>query len=167
MEPGKEVIFLRTRYGFVKMAMQTGAHLVPAFAFGQSRMCAAPCRGLTHVPCKCASAARVTRARVHRRSFGYARPGPPLLPAATPRVLAKARRTRCFPAPRCTAADNASVRACGAPATPVQLLGFAPMAFWGRWGTPVPYAVPVHVVVGKPIRVQQGALRGATLWLRI
>ncbi len=39
MESGVETIFLRRRFGFVKMALQTGAHLVPAFAFGQSRMC--------------------------------------------------------------------------------------------------------------------------------
>lgn len=39
LEQGKETIFLRRRFGFVKMALQTGAHLVPAFAFGQSRMC--------------------------------------------------------------------------------------------------------------------------------
>jgi 2-acylglycerol O-acyltransferase 2 len=31
---------LRKRFGFVKMALQTGAHLMPAFAFGQSRLCA-------------------------------------------------------------------------------------------------------------------------------
>jgi hypothetical protein len=38
-----------------------------------------------------------------------------------------------------------------------RLLGFAPVLFWGRWGTPVPFAVPVHVVLGRPIRVEQGA----------
>lgn len=37
-----------------------------------------------------------------------------------------------------------------------KLIGFAPILFWGRWGTPVPFAVPVHVVVGKPIPVKQG-----------
>jgi hypothetical protein len=61
MEPNRETIFLRTRFGFVKMALQTGAHLVPAFAFGQSSI------------------------------FGYARPGPPLLPPSTPHFLSKAR----------------------------------------------------------------------------
>jgi 2-acylglycerol O-acyltransferase 2 len=39
MEQGKETIFLRKRFGFVKLAIQSGAHLVPAFAFGQSSMC--------------------------------------------------------------------------------------------------------------------------------
>ena len=39
MEKDRETIFLRKRFGFVKMALQTGAHLLPAFAFGQSRMC--------------------------------------------------------------------------------------------------------------------------------
>ena len=96
MEPNQETIFLRSRFGFVKMAMTTGADLVPVFAFGQSSI------------------------------FGYARPGPPLFPRGTARLLSRA-------------------------------LGFAPMLFWGRWGLPVPYAVPVHVVVGAPIRVQQGA----------
>ena len=41
MEKDRETIFLRKRFGFVKMALQTGAHLMPAFAFGQSRMCVA------------------------------------------------------------------------------------------------------------------------------
>lgn len=90
MQRGKETIFLRKRTGFVKMAMQSGAHLVPAFAFGQSDI------------------------------FGYWRPGTPAMQRAMSR-----------------------------------LLGFAPMLFWGRWGTPIPRRVPVHVVVGKPIRVKR------------
>ena len=124
MEKDRETIFLRKRFGFVKMALQTGAHLMPAFAFGQSRMCVA----LLPWPAPCLL--RLTRLNVApRRSYEYARPGPPLLPASTPRVLSK-------------------------------LLGFAPLCFWGRWGSPVPFAVPVHVVLGRPIRVQQGACRG-------
>ena len=42
MAQDRETIFLRKRFGFVKMALQTGAHLMPAFAFGQSRMCVQP-----------------------------------------------------------------------------------------------------------------------------
>ena len=35
MKPGVETIYLRKRFGFVKVAIQTGAQLVPAFTFGQ------------------------------------------------------------------------------------------------------------------------------------
>jgi 2-acylglycerol O-acyltransferase 2 len=38
MAPGREVAFLRQRTGFVRLAMQQGAPLVPAFAFGQTEM---------------------------------------------------------------------------------------------------------------------------------
>ena len=33
---GQEVMYLTKRLGFVKLALQNGAHLLPAFAFGQS-----------------------------------------------------------------------------------------------------------------------------------
>ena len=52
MEKDRETIFLRKRFGFVKMALQTGAHLMPAFAFGQSRMCVSRLRLL--LPRSCA-----------------------------------------------------------------------------------------------------------------
>lgn len=38
MAPGREVAFLRKRTGFVRLALQQGVPLVPAFAFGQTDM---------------------------------------------------------------------------------------------------------------------------------
>ena len=90
MRHGTETIFLRKRMGFIKMAIQSGAQLAPAFAFGQSDI------------------------------YGYWRPGTPAMQRAMSR-----------------------------------LLGFAPMVFWGRWGTPIPRRVPVNVFVGDPIPVKR------------
>lgn len=37
MKKGVETLYLRNRFGFVKVAIQTGARLIPAFTFGQSQ----------------------------------------------------------------------------------------------------------------------------------
>lgn len=50
MKKGQEAMYLRKRLGFVKLALQHGAHLLPAFAFGQSD------------------------------TYSWYRPGPPLVP---------------------------------------------------------------------------------------
>ena len=89
---GVETVYLRKRFGFVKMALQTGSHLIPAFAFGQSRI------------------------------YSFWRPPSD---AWLSKTLARA--------------------------------GFAPLLFWGRWASPVPFPVPVHVVVGAPLRVTKDA----------
>lgn len=94
MEPGVETVYLKRRYGFVKIAIQTGATLVPAYTFGQTR------------------------------TYKYWRLGPPFMP----RFLA----------------DWLS-----------RTLAFAPMIFWGKWFTPMPFATPLHTVVGEAIETQQ------------
>jgi 2-acylglycerol O-acyltransferase 2 len=94
MTPSCEVVYLRKRFGFVKLAMQTGAQLVPAYSFGQTR------------------------------TYSYWKLGPPLCSDATTSALSK-------------------------------VIGLAPMAFWGRWGTPMPRQAKVHTVVGKAIPVEK------------
>lgn len=50
MQPGRETVFLRKRKGFIRIAMQAGAPVVPCFAFGQSQtfvgLTAGPAPGL-------------------------------------------------------------------------------------------------------------------------
>eukprot|EP00850_Spirogloea_muscicola_P010383 SM000061S19210 [mRNA] locus=s61:94751:96513:- [translate_table: standard] len=87
MKHGEEVVFLKQRLGFVKLAMQAGAPLVPCFCFGQTG------------------------------TYRWWRPSG-------------------------TWYNQLS-----------RQIGFAPMAFWGMFGTPVPYPSPMYVVVGRPITV--------------
>jgi 1-acyl-sn-glycerol-3-phosphate acyltransferase len=89
LEPGKETIYLRNRYGFVRCALEAGSPLVPVFCFGQSKV-------------------------YHYRK------------------------------PKGTWYNRLS-----------RQLGFAPMIFWGMYGTPFPYPHPITIVVGKPIEVKK------------
>ena len=114
MEADYETVFLKRRYGFVKLALQTGSPLVPAFSFGQSR------------------------------TFKFYRPRVGALDALSRMLGCAARR-----------------RICGGSAhpsnplalTPPPLCRFAPMVFWGQWGSPLPFAQRVHTVIGTPIPV--------------
>jgi 1-acyl-sn-glycerol-3-phosphate acyltransferase len=92
MREGVETIYLRKRFGFVKLAIQTGAQLVPAFTFGQCN------------------------------AYKYYRLGPPL---CSEKIVAAISR----------------------------VMRFAPIVFWGKWGTPIPHQTPMHSVVGKAIPV--------------
>lgn len=92
MEKGVETLYLRKRFGFVKIAIQTGAALVPAYTFGQSR------------------------------TYGYWRLGPPIVPKFIADWIGKT-------------------------------FAFAPIVFWGKWCTPIPYATPLNTIIGKPLEV--------------
>ncbi|EFN51306.1 hypothetical protein CHLNCDRAFT_10860, partial [Chlorella variabilis] len=79
-QPDREVVFLKQRTGFIRLAMRAGAPVVPVFAFGQTP----------------------------HYSF-------------------------------------------------VRRIGYVPMFVWGYLGSAVPYQVPMHLVVGKPIHVPHRA----------
>jgi len=96
MEKGVETLYLRKRFGFVKIAIQTGAALVPAYTFGQSR------------------------------TYGYWRLGPPIVPKFVADWIGKT-------------------------------FAFAPIVFWGKWCSPIPYATPLNTIVGKPLEVVQNS----------
>ncbi len=38
--PSRDVVYLRKRGGFVKLALETGAHLLPVFSFVRGAVCA-------------------------------------------------------------------------------------------------------------------------------
>lgn len=59
MEHESEVVFLRSRTGFVRLALQHGAPLVPVYAFGQTA------------------------------TYGWYRPGPPWIPASVVQLISR------------------------------------------------------------------------------
>lgn len=89
MNVRQEVLFLKKRRGFIKMAITSGAPLVPAFAFNQ------------------------------RHTYKYWLPR-----GEWYKKLAR-------------------------------VMKFAPLVFWGVGGGPVPFAVPLTIVMGKPLEVEQ------------
>ncbi|KAL3898106.1 MAG: hypothetical protein SGCHY_002965 [Lobulomycetales sp.] len=87
--PGRNTLVLAKRKGFVKLAIQNGANLVPVYSFGEQRTFSI----LTGFE------------RIQRRIS--------------------------------------------------KLVSFAPVLFYGRWGLPIPYSVPINSVVGDPIPCEQ------------
>ena len=91
-DPNTETIVLQSRKGFVKLALKSGADIVPCYLFGNTEMFSLWTGG----------------------SFAH-------------KTLRKISRA----------------------------IGFALIIFWGRFGLPVPYRIPVLGVMGKPIRIAE------------
>ncbi|CAI5476100.1 unnamed protein product [Closterium sp. Yama58-4] len=85
MAPGKEVVFIRQRVGFIRLALQHGVPVLPCFVFGQTS------------------------------AYRWWRPE-----GEWYRWVARK-------------------------------IGFAPILFWGIWGSPIPFRTPITIVIGTPI----------------
>lgn len=89
MEHDREVVYLKKRLGFIRIAIEMGAPLVPCFIFGQTR------------------------------TYKWWKPKGMLY--------------------------NYVCRA----------LRFAPLVFWGMFGSPIPFPQPLYVAIGKPIELKK------------
>eukprot|EP01018_Ginkgo_biloba_P011477 Gb_36762 [translate_table: standard] len=89
LEKGSEVVYLKKRFGFVRVAIETGCPLVPVFCFGQTE------------------------------TYRWWK--------------AKAKLYHCV----------------------ARAMRVIPLIYWGRFGSPIPYRHPLHIVVGKLIEVEK------------
>lgn len=89
MQHDREVVYLKKRFGFIRIAIEMGAPLVPCFIFGQTDI------------------------------YKWWKP------------QGMVYNQLC------------------------RVLRFAPLLFWGMFGTPIPFPRPLYVAVGKPIELKR------------
>ncbi|KAJ0969397.1 hypothetical protein J5N97_022274 [Dioscorea zingiberensis] len=114
MDYDTEVAFLKSRKGFVRIAMETGRPIVPVFCFGQVISL------FSYDICAKQNGFLLVFDNVYK----WWRPRGKLLGG---KLLVNIFRA----------------------------IKFTPIVFWGRYGTPIPFQHPMHVVVGKPIELKK------------